>query len=300
MGEKPSYYAILTADIRYDKRLKPNEKLMYSEITALTNKEGYCHASNKYFAELYDVVPQTVSKWISHLEQLEYVTVELIRRDNQIVQRKIQLPVNTPINKKVNTPSIKGEEGINEKVKNPINKKVKGNNTSINNTSINNKKEIKEKVDVLPIQKLSDYYQHNIGVIRPLILEDMRAYLDDFIEQGTDSEEAAKIIELAIKTAVDNNKPSWSYASACLRNWTNESLFTLESIKAAREQRQTARQQVEGNRYSRKPQVEAVTDWDKKQAKPVDPKELAKLQAEWERYKNGNQSKHDKRSSIIH
>ncbi|MGL5899020.1 MAG: DnaD domain protein [Lactobacillaceae bacterium] len=273
MGEKPSYYAILTADIRYDKRLKPNEKLMYSEITALTNKEGYCHASNKYFAELYDVVPQTVSKWISHLEQLGYVTVELIRRDNQIVQRKIQLPVNTP--------SIKSEEGINKKVKNPINKKVKG-----NNTSINNKKEIKEKVDVLPIQKLSDYYQHNIGVIRPLILEDMRAYLDDFIEQGTDSEEAAKIIKLAIKIAVDNNKPSWSYASACLRNWTNESLFALESIKAAREQHQTARQQVDGNRYSRKPQVEAVTDWDKKQAKPVDPNELAKLQEEWERYKN--------------
>lgn len=263
MGEKPSYYAILTADIRYDKRLKPNEKLMYSEITALTNKEGYCHASNKYFAELYDVVPQTVSKWISHLEQLGYVTVELIRRDNQIVQRKIQLPVNTPINKK-----------------------VKGNNISINNKSINNKKEIKEKVDVLPIQKLSDYYQHNIGIIRPLILEDMRAYLDDFIEQGTDSEEATQIIKLAIKIAVDNNKPSWSYASACLRNWTNESLFALESIKAAREQRQTARQQVDGNRYSRKTQVEAVTDWDKKQAKSVDPKELAKLQEEWERYKN--------------
>ena len=48
------------------------------------------------------------------------------------------------------------------------------------------------------------------------------------------------------------------------------------------------------------PHKEQTTDWDKKQAKPVDPKELAKLQAEWERYKNGNQSKHDKRSSISH
>lgn len=272
MGEKPSYYAILTADIRYDKRLKPNEKLMYSEITALTNKEGYCHASNKYFAELYDVVPQTVSKWISHLEQLGYVTVELIRRDNQIVQRKIQLPVNTPINKKVNTPSIKSEEGIN--------KKVKG-----NNTSINNKKEIKEKVDVLPIQKLSDYYQHNIGVISPLILEDMRAYLDDFIEQGTDSEEAAKIIKLAIKIAVDNNKSSWSYASACLKNWTNHSLFTLDAVKTAIKQHKTSRK-AQNSGYYREPQVETVTDWDKKQAKSVDPKELAKLQEEWKRYKS--------------
>ena len=38
--EHPSCYSILTADVRYDKRLKPNEKLLFSEITALSNKRG--------------------------------------------------------------------------------------------------------------------------------------------------------------------------------------------------------------------------------------------------------------------
>ena len=61
MNERPAYYAILTAKIRYDRNLKANEKLIYAEITALANKEGYCHASNKYFSDLYDVTPQTVS-----------------------------------------------------------------------------------------------------------------------------------------------------------------------------------------------------------------------------------------------
>ena len=40
--EKPSYFSILTADVRYDRRLgKPNARELYSEITALSNKDGY-------------------------------------------------------------------------------------------------------------------------------------------------------------------------------------------------------------------------------------------------------------------
>ena len=52
---KPNYYAIIPANVRYDSNLKAIEKLMYGEITALTYKEGYCFAKNGYFAELFDV-----------------------------------------------------------------------------------------------------------------------------------------------------------------------------------------------------------------------------------------------------
>lgn len=55
MQDNPSYYSILTADIRYDERLKANEKIMYSEISALTQATGLCWATNSYFAELYKV-----------------------------------------------------------------------------------------------------------------------------------------------------------------------------------------------------------------------------------------------------
>jgi hypothetical protein len=42
MNEKPHYYAIIPASVRYDRR-----------IPALCNKEGYCWAENTYFANIF-------------------------------------------------------------------------------------------------------------------------------------------------------------------------------------------------------------------------------------------------------
>ena len=50
--KQPNYYAIILATVRYDTKLKYAEKLLYGEITVLANKNGYCYAKNKYFADL--------------------------------------------------------------------------------------------------------------------------------------------------------------------------------------------------------------------------------------------------------
>ena len=64
-----SYYAIIPANVRYDTELTPNAKLLYGEITALCNEKGFCWASNGYFSELYNVKKETISRWISKLEE---------------------------------------------------------------------------------------------------------------------------------------------------------------------------------------------------------------------------------------
>ena len=81
--EQPNYYAIIPATVRYDTNLKYTEKLLYGEITALSNKNGYCYAQNKYFADLYNVTAVSVSRWISHLQQLGYIKTEVIRNENK-------------------------------------------------------------------------------------------------------------------------------------------------------------------------------------------------------------------------
>lgn len=76
-----NYYAILPANVRYDKNLSANEKLLFAEITSLTNKTGICWASNSYFAEIYNCTPQAISKWIKKLERLGYLDIEYIYRN---------------------------------------------------------------------------------------------------------------------------------------------------------------------------------------------------------------------------
>ena len=112
--DKPNYYAIIPAEVRYS-NLKPNAKLLYGEITALSGKLGYCYATNNYFAELYGVSKNTISSWISDLKKLGFINVNVERNaKKQIIKRCI---------------------GITKKMDSPIHKKMKGNNTSINNTS---------------------------------------------------------------------------------------------------------------------------------------------------------------------
>lgn len=87
---KVNYYSVIPATVRYDKRLKFAERLLYGEITALANSNGYCYAKNRYFAELYEVTPGTVSKWISHLQELGYIQVKIIKNEKQeIIARHI-------------------------------------------------------------------------------------------------------------------------------------------------------------------------------------------------------------------
>ena len=78
---KPSYYSILPAEVRYDTNLTANAKLLYSEITALTNATGYCYATNGYFANLYGKSKVTISKWIRELAENNYIQIEFTYRE---------------------------------------------------------------------------------------------------------------------------------------------------------------------------------------------------------------------------
>ena len=74
MKQQPNYYAIISAEVRYDKNLTANAKLLYAEITALLNMNGECFATNKYFSNLYGKSVVTISKWISELISNGYVS----------------------------------------------------------------------------------------------------------------------------------------------------------------------------------------------------------------------------------
>jgi len=98
---KPNYYAIIPAEVRYNNKLTANSKLLFGEITALTNKTGVCWANNKYFAELYNVDKKTVSRWIHQLQEEGYldIVMEYNKETKQITKRSMKITTSTPMDK---------------------------------------------------------------------------------------------------------------------------------------------------------------------------------------------------------
>lgn len=80
-----SYYAIIPANVRYDKRLSANAKLLYGEITALCNEKGCCEVKSKYFADLYEVSKKSARNWIKQLEDYGYIVSESIGSQETLI-----------------------------------------------------------------------------------------------------------------------------------------------------------------------------------------------------------------------
>jgi DNA-binding transcriptional ArsR family regulator len=147
---QPSYYGILPAEIRYDKRLSGNQKVFYTEITSLSNKTGQCWASNKYFAKLYGVSETSVSLWVKKLKDLGYIDCFIDKEKGNIRYITIKVNLNTYLSK----------------VKDPYLSKLKDNNTSNNNK--NNKRENPQTLKEITLEEkreLSKKYNCSVSQI---------------------------------------------------------------------------------------------------------------------------------------
>lgn len=126
--EKPSYFAVIPANVRYDTNLRPAAKLLYAEISALCNKYGYCTASNTYFSTLYDASKKTVEYWMKQLKEAEYIRIEVFRDEsNTVINRKIWIvdsSATPPLQIEDTSPINRGETPL---------QKYLNNNTSNNN-----------------------------------------------------------------------------------------------------------------------------------------------------------------------
>ena len=115
-NNKIGYYAIIPSTILFNEKIKSNEKLLYAVITVLSNKEGYCYASNGYLARLLNAQPHNISKWVSHLKELGFVCLDIIKNDKgEIIQRRIY-PNDTPYTINKTYPyAINRTEGMSQK-----------------------------------------------------------------------------------------------------------------------------------------------------------------------------------------
>lgn len=200
--QQKAYYAIIPANVRYDKDLAPNAKLLYGEITALCNEKGYCWASNQYFADLYHSSISAVQKWVSALVKKGYINLELVYKEGtkQILQRKLYITpgvnIYTTSHKNLYDPGVKNymTPGVNICVEN---------NKDINNT-FNNKKDVYT-------------HKHKYGEYQHVLLTDKEhTHLVELY--GSSLDEHIKILDEYIETSGKNYKNH----SLVLQKWVHD------------------------------------------------------------------------------
>ena len=129
------------------------EKVFLVEIDSLDNEEG-CFATNKYFSEFFKISTTRVSLVINSLIDKGYLSSTIIYKEGtkQILKRVLKICYRGYL--------INVKEGYLTNVKDPIQQKLKDNNTinntNNNNTINNNKKKKKETEYDLIINQYTD------------------------------------------------------------------------------------------------------------------------------------------------
>lgn len=154
MKQQPSFYSILPAYVRYSKDLTDFEKILYTEIMALTNILGYCYASNSYFATWYGKTTVTISKSINKLVTLGFLT-SVIDQENGNQRRLYPSDSSIKVNhteKQLESIAIRNYEIVNvqrenDPIKENLNTPIKENFNHSTTSYINDLKEIKKLFD---------------------------------------------------------------------------------------------------------------------------------------------------------
>lgn len=84
----PGYTALLPPRVRYDQELPPAAKLIYAEITAMTDVTGFCWATNGYLGRLIGVSNDRAARLVAQLKERGYVEVEVLRDDKNVVTER--------------------------------------------------------------------------------------------------------------------------------------------------------------------------------------------------------------------
>lgn len=200
--DRPNYYAVIPAPVRYDKRLSDKAKILYGEITSLANKTGGCWATNKYFADLYDVSTRTISQIINSLVECGYLKCDYTYiKGTKAIDKRVLKICSIPMEENFHTPM---EENFQD------------NNTS-NNT---------------PSKKEIDKERHKYGQYKNVLLTD-----EDIETLKVEFQDYKERIENVSSYCASTGKKYKDYL-ATIRRWaerdkkkTDDSLPTYDTTK---------------------------------------------------------------------
>ena len=118
-------YSVIPTLILEDEGLNSNEKLLYATISSLSNKYGYCFATNKYLAKKLGTAESSLRRWLKTLIDKGYIFAEMKYKENskEVEERKLRISnfevfrhldpcsnMSIPLCSKMSIPLLKNEQ----------------------------------------------------------------------------------------------------------------------------------------------------------------------------------------------
>ena len=247
--KRSNWDSLLPAAVRYDSRLKGDAKVLYSEILLLSNKAGYCYATDQHLAALFSKTRVTVNTYIKTLKKLGYIRVETIRQGKQITERHIyplELPKTSIFqndksvisrdsatgSKKTNTTGSKNSFIRGSKKTNTTGSK---NSLTVNDSNSNDSKK--------ELEREKEGQQPAAGILyNGLTWNEKLGSLDGKLKLLLDkylTSLPVNVIQYAIDKAAkkDKLKSSYGYLSRVLADYQDNGINTIDKLEALNDKR---------------------------------------------------------------
>jgi hypothetical protein len=77
INDDHNFFLVSSSRVFLDKSLSFQSRFLFTILSSLTKKEGYCYASNQYLAELMDSSDRSIQRWLEELKEKKYIEVHL-------------------------------------------------------------------------------------------------------------------------------------------------------------------------------------------------------------------------------
>lgn len=288
--KRSNWDSLLPAAVRYDSRLKGEAKVLYSEILLLSNKAGYCYATDQHLAALFSKTRVTINGYVKSLEKQGYIKIETTRQGKRVTERRIyplKLPKmaitdnekgtakigNTYQGSKENLTTYGGSKenftrGSKEILTTGSKKIFTVNDSNSNESNIN--KEIEKEgqstsdcpTPFIEFENLY-WYENKLGNLETKTKMLLRKYLTSL---------PLDIIQYAIdKTAKkDNLKSSYGYLKKVLEDYQTKNIQTLDDLERLNAERYKQNgiddlNLKESSNGKQQSETKSISEWQKEQ-----------------------------------
>jgi hypothetical protein len=73
---RPSFFTIIPSEVRWCRTIESEAKLLYGDIASCCCIRGYCDASYKYLASLFDTEIENVKRWLKSLKEHKFIYID--------------------------------------------------------------------------------------------------------------------------------------------------------------------------------------------------------------------------------